>query len=305
MKTNDLTKSLVFVSYLRMYSLVLLLFLLNITGRAGEIHDAVKKGNLEKVKSILLKNLSLLNATDNIGYTPLGYSAAYAQWDVLQYLLECGAEVNIITKINDTPVHCSCYYDRPDIVELLLTHGGNECLKVRDIYGGYTPLLRAVQRGCKGVVSLLIEKGASPDEVTNEGWNALHLAAKCGHKHLYELLIGKGVSWSAIDKEGRTPMEYDFCRPAPIKQDPGLLEDYIGRYTLNGDPVEIGIEIYREDNIIILDDNSLNELYPIGEDLFYCDQDPWTIRFYRNNSGAVERIELIFLRRNVLLYKIK
>jgi len=272
---------------------------------AAEIHDAVKHGDLDRVKLILTSNPNLIDTPDIIGHTPLSLSATYAYWDIFQYLLEAGANVNIITKSNTTIAHSVCQHNRPDMLELLLQKGASPCLKIGDIYGEYTPMLRAVQRGCKDVIAYLLDNGSSPDESTREGWNALHLAAKCGHRHLYGLLIEKGVSLDKKDNDGKTPMEYDFHRPDPIPFDQKLYEDYIGRYTWEGAPEGLGTTVFLKDGSLMLDDYSLNELYPIGEDLFYCSQDPWTLKFHRDQSGVVDRVELFFLRRSVTVNKMK
>ena len=272
---------------------------------AGEIHDAVRRGDLEKVKSILASDESQLDAVDFIGHTPLTLSAAYARWDLFQFLLEASADVNHITRTQATPMHCASQHDRPDMVELLFENGGAPCLRVKDVFGEYTPMLRAVQRGSKNVIDLLFRKGALPEEETKEGWNALHLAAKCGHRHLYGLLIEKGVSLDAKDKEGKKPMEYDFRRPDAISMDPGMYEEFVGFYTWEGAPEDLGVKVFISDGSLILDDNCLNALYPIAEDTFYCSHDPWQAKFLRNQTGMINRVELTFLRRSVILNKVE
>jgi len=270
-----------------------------------DIHKAVRDGNLETVKSILSSHPNLLNAKESrVGHTPLTLSAAYGFWDIFQYLLKLGADVNIITKANTTPLHCACQNNRPDMLELLLAKGGASSLKVKDVFGEYTPMLRAVQRGHKEAVIFLFEKGASPQETTKEGWNALHLAAKCGHRQLYEMLQQKGVSLNAKDHDGKTPMEYDRQRPEPIPMDPNLYEDYVGFYSWRSAPNGPGVKIFISNGSLMLDDNSLNKIYPIAEDTFFCDHDPWKVKFSRNNMGLVDKIELHFLRRRVLLDKV-
>jgi ankyrin repeat protein len=269
-----------------------------------DIHEAARKGDLDQVTSMLASADTLLEATDILGDTPLTLAAAYGRWDVFKYLLDAGADVNVTTRTNSTPMHCACYHDRPDMVELLFEKGGGRCLKVGDVYGEYTPMLRAVQRGCKNVVALLFEKGAGPEESTKEGWNALHLAAKCGHRHLYGLLIEKGVSLDAKDKDGNVPMAYDFRRPDAIEIESRLYPDYVGFYTWEGAPEGLGVDVFMDGGKLVLDDNCLNVLYPIAEDTFYCSQDPWKINFYRNDAGLVDRIELHFLRRSVMLQRL-
>jgi ankyrin repeat protein len=271
---------------------------------AGEIHEAVKRGEIEKVKSILSAEPYLLDAPDILGHTPLSLSAIYAQWSIFHFLLESGANINIVTKSKSTVLHCICQHNKPDMLELSLKNGASSCLSVRDVFGEYSPMLRAVQRDCKDIIAMLFEVGVSPDEVTKEGWNALHLAAKCGHRHLYGLLIEKGVSLDVKDNFGKKPMEYDFKRPEPISINKELYKEYIGRYTWEGAPEGLCIRIFIEGESLILDDYGLDKLYPIGEDEFYCSKNPWTLKFFRDHSGEVNCVELTFLRRSVIVNKV-
>jgi len=272
---------------------------------AGDAHDAARRGDLDELRSILSADPGQLNAQDQLGDTPLTLSAAYARWDVFEYLLEAGADVNLITRTNSTCMHCACYHDRPEMAELILERGGAPCLAVKDVFGEYTPMLRAVQRGNGNVIAFLLGNGAGPDEATKEGWNALHLAAKCGHRHLYGLLIEQGVSLDAIDELGNTPLTYDRRRPDPIPMDVGRYGEYAGSYCWQGDPDGACVGVFVLGDELMLDDNSLNAIYPTGEDLFYCDRDPWEVRFLRNEAGDVDRVQLTFLRRSVLLHRAK
>ena len=272
---------------------------------AGEIHSAVKNGDLERVKYLLSQDMSLLNAREKIGHTPLSLAAAYGRYDIFKFLLEQGADVNNITSTNTTPMHSACMHDNTEMIELLFEYGADSCLKVKDIFGEYTPMLRAVQCGSKKVVALLFKKGANPGEKTKEGWNALHLAAICGHRHLYKMLTDIGVSLIEIDLEGKRPMEYNFLRPEMISIDSSLLREYTGRYTWEGKPDNPGVDVFIMNGILILDDYAFNELYPIGKDVFYCTKNPWEIRFIREENGQVDKVELCFLRRKVILNKLE
>ena len=269
-----------------------------------DIHKVVKEGDLKKVKQILSVKPELLNAEEKIGHTPLSLSAVYARWDIFRYLLDSGADVNIITRSNTTVLHAVCHHDRPDMAALLLKKGGDPCLKVEDTYGEYTPMLRAVQSGCENMVEFLFHNGASPDEATKEDWNALHLAAKCGHRHLFAMLKENGVDVDATDRAGNKPMDYDFNRPEQVFLDDIAIQEYTGNFTWKGAPEDFFVTFFLDNGKLILDDYCLNELYPIGEDVFYCSQDPWKIKFYRNSTGEIINVELFFLRQNVLLNRV-
>ncbi|GHV13863.1 hypothetical protein AGMMS49938_09060 [Fibrobacterales bacterium] len=61
------------------------------------LFDAVKNGDLQKVKDMLLQGVKI-NANDDNGYTPLNNAAYYGNLDVVKFLLEKGANINAIWK---------------------------------------------------------------------------------------------------------------------------------------------------------------------------------------------------------------
>jgi ankyrin repeat protein len=73
-----------------------LLVLLVWSSRAfgGEIHDAAKRGDLEKVKALLKANPNWVSRKDPDGMTPLHKAAGAGVKDVVELLLAKGAEVN-------------------------------------------------------------------------------------------------------------------------------------------------------------------------------------------------------------------
>jgi hypothetical protein len=269
---------------------------------AGPVHDAARRGELMRVKDLLAEDETLVDAVDQSGHTPLALAAAYARWDVFRFLLGEGADAAAVNqKTSATALHAVCYHDVPAMVELLFKHGGAANLTVADVFGGYTPLLRAVQSGAGDVAVFLLRNGARVDELTREGWNALHLAAICGHRHLYGPLIREGVSLDALDRVGRTPMCYDRARPKPIEAEVGSLKDYVGRYHWEGDEKNPGVDVFIRDALLVLDDNGLNIMDPIAPDTFYCRGNPWTVTFMRADDGEVVCVELVFLRQTVVL----
>ena len=72
----------------------------------GEIHDAAKSGDLEKVKALLKGNPDSVSSKDeNYGATPLHFAASAAGKDVAELLLTNKAEVNAKDNNGWTPLH--------------------------------------------------------------------------------------------------------------------------------------------------------------------------------------------------------
>lgn len=58
----------------------------------------------------------------------------------------------------------------------------------RSTYGDRTPLLRAVERGARSIVALLVAKGAAPDYQGSHGWSPLSLARFMNDSEILKLL---------------------------------------------------------------------------------------------------------------------
>jgi ankyrin repeat protein len=82
-------------SCLRSLALVLLITLVwSITASCGEIHDAAKAGDLEKVKALLKENPEMAFIKGDFGMTPLHLAASKGYKDVVELLLANKGEIN-------------------------------------------------------------------------------------------------------------------------------------------------------------------------------------------------------------------
>ena len=70
------------------------LFVLIVPALSQDIHNAVKKGDLEKVKRLLEKNPELVNAKDSNGSPPLLYALIYRHEEVAELLIRNRANLN-------------------------------------------------------------------------------------------------------------------------------------------------------------------------------------------------------------------
>jgi serine/threonine-protein phosphatase 6 regulatory ankyrin repeat subunit B len=113
-------------------SLMLVAMLICRSSFCGEIHDAAKGGNLEKVKALLKDNPELVNAKAYNGWTPLHLAAAKGQKEVVELLLTHNAHVNAKDDSGETPLFHAVRFGNKDIVELLLDHGADVNAKDKD-----------------------------------------------------------------------------------------------------------------------------------------------------------------------------
>lgn len=119
--------------------------------------------------------------------------AAVAAEDVarIRELLGRGAHVNFQEpKWGWSPLHSAVQRDQPDIVELLLQHGADPGLRKRN---GATPLIVAGLQGNVRVLQLLLARGADVNECDAHGFTALMEAAGNGRVEALRFLHQRGA----------------------------------------------------------------------------------------------------------------
>ena len=143
---------------------------------------------LEIVNLLLLEDMSLANARNRDGTTPLHIAALlYSDREIrnqiqqgdlkdiprlLEVLFSVGADPNIKNKEGNTALH-EATLGEDEEVALLLIQSGADVNAVNN--EGLTPLWGAAAMGLPRVVSALLKRGANPN-VRTEGMTPLHMA---------------------------------------------------------------------------------------------------------------------------------
>ena len=140
--------------------------------RKNILHHAAANNTAKEFKALFAQTLdvSLRDAKDNNGFTPL---------------------------------HCAIHFWRTGNAKLLIDRGAD--LNTQD-NEGYTPLHLAAWQGMKELARFLINRGAKLNTTDNWGWTPLHRAVIAKQKDIAKLLIEKGADASIKDKEGRTAL---------------------------------------------------------------------------------------------------
>lgn len=128
------------------------------------LHLAAYFGNLPWTKLLLEQHSSggisfrrYISRKDSYGRTPLFWAATRGHRDIVELLLENGAQSNSRDRSHLTPLHIAVTGQHKDVVALLLSHSA----RIED-QASYdeTPLMRAIQANSKEIVTLLLEHGA-------------------------------------------------------------------------------------------------------------------------------------------------
>ncbi len=147
-----------------------MLLAVSLTTQAQEIFDAVKNNDLSKVKTLVEKDVSIINLKDKSGNTLLHEAAYGGSLTIVEFLIFKGADINSGNTVLDTPLHL------------------------------------AISNGRDDVAILLIEKGADLNKQNNRGTTPLHETAYSNNKMIAELLISKGVDLEIKNKSNYTPL---------------------------------------------------------------------------------------------------
>ena len=162
--------------------------------------DAIRKGDLEQVKSLLLVGADA-NAIEADGTSALAWAVYNNDVNMLDLLLgssEDGADANAANDYGVTPLHLACTNQNTAIVSKLLKAGADPN---KAKWTGETPLITCAGTGDIEAVSELLANGADVNARESKfEQTALMWAAAERHADVVKLLLEKGADISATSK---------------------------------------------------------------------------------------------------------
>lgn len=106
----------------------------------GKVHDYIS--NTPDMVQLLVENGADVNAMDNSGVTPLFWAAGAGMIDTVKFLIEKGADVNARAEGGVTPLFVAAEEGMIETVKILIENGSNINVKADN---GKTPLSVAVK----------------------------------------------------------------------------------------------------------------------------------------------------------------
>jgi ankyrin repeat protein len=179
-----------------------------------KLYDACEQKNFEEVKRLveLGANVNSRKSEDTDGKTPLMVAAVDGTYEIVQYLLEKGADPQMITWASSTDaLNFACRSPNVDVIKLLMApreEGGGGLAIDRPAGGNWTVVHSAANWGQTEVLKYLLSIGAPADALTTTGRTPLSLAAECGRIGCMKVLLEAGAKPNIPDPVGQTAIFY-------------------------------------------------------------------------------------------------
>jgi uncharacterized protein len=127
-----------------------------------DVFEAAALGDLERLRGALGADPDAAKAWSPDGFTALHYAAYFDGPEATRLLLDHGADLEAVSTNEEfaaqaRPLHSAVAAGRPDVVEALLEAGADPNARQ---HGGFTPLMAAEQTGDLDLAELLIRYGA-------------------------------------------------------------------------------------------------------------------------------------------------
>jgi ankyrin repeat protein len=157
------------------------------------IHAASMYGLTDIVRWLLDHNADANDPQDGDGWTPLHLAACNNQLETAQVLLDYDADVNSRTHLNESPLSLAVRSHADvdfDLVQFLLEHGAE--VNARGL--GKQPSLHVTSfKGQLDVARLLLKYGANVDEKDDDGMTPFQIASVRGYSDITTLLSEHGA----------------------------------------------------------------------------------------------------------------
>jgi len=255
---------------------------LNITGQTA-LFMATLKDRIDVVKFLIDKGAQV-NVQNRYGVSPLLLCAESGNFELVQALVQAGADVNITPKgelaeenflAGQTPLFGAAKKGHVEICEYLIDHGADVNTTTMT---GATPLYTATEEGHFEVVDLLIRKGAdvnrSPQgqiarDLHIENQTPLLIACMRNHEVIIRHLIESGANVNVTSERGSSPFlaicQHNNVNLARLLIDHGARYDVEAKNLYDGqiNGLIVAAESGSFDILKLLVENSLDVNYKI------------------------------------------
>ncbi|XP_067660836.1 ankyrin repeat domain-containing protein 50-like [Haliotis asinina] len=191
---------------------------INLVDKFGSniLHLASLGGDVEVMKHVLSKNMLDINGRVTCGKTAVMMAAENRHKEMVEFLVDQGADVSLVDGTGDNILHCACRGGNAEVVKYILLQ---EKVDINSLgHHQKTPLMIAGERGHTEVLQLFLHRACCDGradvvkellllnlvDINRRGrqrMTSVMLAAKHGHIEVVELLIKYGADLTLKDEK--------------------------------------------------------------------------------------------------------
>jgi len=173
-------------------------------GGVSLLSIAAESGDAETTRG-LLEMGAVVERVDRVNRTPLMYAARSSNPETIAILLDAGADIQARDRLGNTPLSWASGFGKESGVQALVDAGADA--NTVDTVLGYTPLIWASGFGDSGSISILLEAGADVAVYDlAEGRTPLMHAVRTGKLEGVALLLEAGAKVNGVDNEKATAL---------------------------------------------------------------------------------------------------
>lgn len=175
------------------------------------LRSAVKEHDFQKAEKYIREGkthtTNVINSKDRNGNSPLSIAVSKQDLEMMRFLIENGADVNIEDFFRVPPIYYAITKGTTEMIELLIDKNANI-----DGYFSYGDERRtligwAIDENSSEKVEVLLKHGASPnsefDRYDSSGNSCLHVAIQKNYSRIVELLIEHHADVNVQNERGK------------------------------------------------------------------------------------------------------
>lgn len=159
---------------------------------------AIESGNLFLLKCLAFGGADLHNNFN--GHSSLLHAALqFRQYDIVEYLLDCGLDINFIDHTFGTPLMAAISFNNQEFIDLLLRRGADGSIEAC----GETALKIAIKKKNMNVIKYLLDAGVPVNVLGPDHGNELY---RVNDIEIATILLNHGVDPNNQFFNGETPL---------------------------------------------------------------------------------------------------
>ncbi|KAK2744290.1 hypothetical protein FQN57_004375 [Myotisia sp. PD_48] len=174
-----------------------------INDKRTALHIAARYKNLEIARLLISSGVDLHHKNKH-GYTALHSAAEDGDEAMITLLLNSGCDIHAKGHDDWTPLSLAVYGKKAENARLLMDKG-KASMEVKNT-SGWTPLLIACRWGLDSITQDLVDRGANARAVSNMKRTPLHLATWHKHPKVVRILVALDIDVDAADQDGWTAL---------------------------------------------------------------------------------------------------